>query len=217
MNILFFSFFCSSIPRDILENGDGKGTVGAASKLSRADGILAMRIRYNSYPIYQVEGDCMRQVTCNRSPPLFVFCLVHFIFFRAGYSTILYSFFCSAVILRFRYMRHWIETGHEKTFWKVPTLLKIAMDVLDDHLDDICCFHQALERGDIVFANNAMIAHARDQFKNDPDAPPRHKVRAWIQVQKADILNDEKMTYAYRRKSVSDAVSIIFENVCLQI
>ena len=38
-----------------------------------------------------------------------------------------------------------------------------------------------------------MIAHARDQFKNDPDAPPRHKVRAWIQLQKADILNEEKM------------------------
>lgn len=88
-------------------------------------------------------------------------------------------------------MRHWIETGHDKTFWKVPTLLKIAMDVLDDHLDDACCFHQSLERGDMVFANNAMLAHARDQFKNDPNAPPRHKVRAWIQVQKAAILNDE--------------------------
>ena len=108
-------------------------------------------------------------------------------------------------------MRHWIETGHEKTFWKVPTLLKIAMDVLDDHLDDNCCFHQALERGDIIFSNNAMIAHARDQFKNDPNAPPRHKVRAWIQVQKADILNEEKMASAYRHKSVSDDVSIICE------
>ena len=88
-------------------------------------------------------------------------------------------------------MRHWIETGHDKTFWKVPTLLKIAMDVLDDHLDDACCFHQSLERGDMIFANNAMLAHARDQFKNDPNAPPRHKVRAWIQVQKAAILNEE--------------------------
>lgn len=101
-------------------------------------------------------------------------------------------------------MRHWIETGHEKTYWKVPTLLKIAMDVLDDHLDDNCCFHQALERGDIIFSNNAMLAHARDQFKNDPDAPPRHKVRAWIQLQKADILNEEKMT-----ERVSDAISVI--------
>eukprot|EP00985_Skeletonema_marinoi_P001851 scaffold751_cov101-Skeletonema_marinoi.AAC.2 len=150
------------IPRDILENGGGKGTDGAATALSRSAAILAMRIKYNSYPIYVVEGDRMR----------------------------------------FRYMRHWIETGHEKTFWKVPTLLKIAMDVLDDHLDDACCFHQALERGEMIFANNAMLAHARDQFKNDPDAPPRHKVRAWIQVQKAAILHDEN-SFATADKNVS--------------
>ena len=87
-------------------------------------------------------------------------------------------------------MRHWIETGHEKTFWKIPTFLRIAMDILDDHLDEACCFHQALERGDMIFANNAMLAHARDKFKNDPDRPPRHKVRAWIQVQKAALAKE---------------------------
>ena len=139
------------IPRDVLENGSGKGTVGAANTMSRESAPLALRIRYNSYPIYVVQGDRMR----------------------------------------FRYMRHWIETGHEKTNWKVPTLLKIAMDILDDKLDEECCFHQALERGDMIFANNAMIAHARDQFKNAPDQPPRHKVRAWIQVQKANLLDYE--------------------------
>jgi len=90
-------------------------------------------------------------------------------------------------------MRHWIETGHEKTFWKIPTFLRIAMDVLDDHLDDVCCFNQSLERGDMIFANNAMLAHARDQFKNDPNLPPRHKVRAWIQVQKAALSNETEL------------------------
>jgi len=117
-------------------------------------------------------------------------------------------------ILSFRYMRHWIETGHEKTFWKVPTLLKIAMDILDDHLDDACVFHQALERGDMIFANNAMLAHARDQFKNDPDAPPRHKVRAWLQVQKAAILNDEN-SFAATDKKVS--VDVDSNLVCPQM
>jgi hypothetical protein len=111
-------------------------------------------------------------------------------------------------------MRHWIETGHEKTFWKVPTLLKIAMDILDDHLDDACVFHQALERGDMIFANNAMLAHARDQFKNDPDAPPRHKVRAWLQVQKAAILNDEN-SFAATDKKVS--VDVDSNLVCPQM
>ena len=51
-----------AIPRDILENGGGKGTVGAASALSRSAALLAMRIKYNSYPIYVVEGDRMRLV-----------------------------------------------------------------------------------------------------------------------------------------------------------
>jgi len=88
----------------------------------------------------------------------------------------------------FRYMRYWIETGHGKTNWKVPTFLRIAMDMLDDHLDQSCCFHDALERGDMIFANNAMLAHARDQFKDGPGLPPRHKVRAWIQTQKADMI-----------------------------
>ena len=68
-----------AIPRDILENGKGKGTIGAYGQMSRSSALLAMRIRYNSYPIYVVNGDRMR----------------------------------------FRYMRHWIETGHEKTMWKV--------------------------------------------------------------------------------------------------
>ncbi|KAL7549535.1 hypothetical protein ACHAWF_012835 [Thalassiosira exigua] len=130
-----------AIPRDVLENGKGKGTVGVAHSLSRTAALLAMRIKYNSYPIYATDGE-------NR--------------------------------MRFRYMRHWIETGHAKAFWKVPTLLQIAMNMLDDKLDATCCFHQALERGDMIFANNAMLAHARDQFKNDPNLPPRHKVRAWI-------------------------------------
>lgn len=57
----FLSFpFRSPIPRDILENGGGKGTAGAATALSRSPAILAMRIKYNSYPIYLVEGDRMR-------------------------------------------------------------------------------------------------------------------------------------------------------------
>lgn len=137
------------LPRDVLENGNGLGEEDISSTMSRSNDILAMRIRYNSYPIYVTEGDRMR----------------------------------------FRYMRHWINTGHSKTGWKVPTLLRISMDLLDDGLDNGCVFHKALERGDMIFANNAMLAHARDSFKNKAGHPPRHKVRAWLQVQKRDILN----------------------------
>ena len=66
----------------------------------------------------------------------------------------------------------------------IGSLLKIAMDLLDDQLDE-----DALERGDMVFNNNSIIAHARDAFVNDPNSPPRHLVRAWLQVQKADIVS----------------------------
>ena len=133
------------VPRDILENGKGKGVHDIASALSRSRDVLAMRIRYNSYPIYNVDSDR----------------------------------------IRFRYMRHWIETGHEKTKWRVPTLLRISMDLLDDQLNEECCFNQRLNSGEIIFANNSILAHARSSFKdNEKDGPARHLLRAWIQVQK---------------------------------
>ena len=135
-----------SIPRD---NPEEIG--GLESMMRQASDVQALRIRYNSYPIYATEGERMR----------------------------------------FRYMRHLIETGHMKTKWKVPTLLRIAMDILDDKLNEACVFHDTLGRGDMIFTNNAMLAHARDPFENDPNKPPRHKVRAWLQIQKADIYSPE--------------------------
>lgn len=54
-------------------------------------------------------------------------------------------------------MRFWIESAHKKMHWKVPTLLRIAMDVLDDTLDKGCCFNESLERGDIIICNNACV------------------------------------------------------------
>lgn len=164
------------VPRDVLENGNGEGTVGLDDSIRRSGRILSHRVRYNSYPIYVVEADQMR----------------------------------------FRYMRYWIETGHKKTSWKVPTLLRIAMDILDDELDKVCCFHDKLVRGDIVFTNNAIIAHARDSFENDPYAPPRHKVRAWLQAQKADMLNGPTETDAFdppkRRRRRRESV-LAFNNL----
>ena len=120
--------------------------------------------------------------------------------------------------LRFRYMRHWIESSHKKMCWKVPTMLRIAMDVLDDTLDQGCCFHGSLERGDILICNNAAIvselnffldlmlisplcshntwksnlktlqAHGRDSFQDSPGKPRIHLVRAWMKMQQVDLL-----------------------------
>ena len=171
------------VARDILENGKGnKRRLSISSMLSRTDSIMPLRISYNSYPIYDVRQGRMR----------------------------------------FRYMRHWIETAHKKMHWRVPTLLRVAMDVLDDTLNEGCCFHERLERGDILMCNNACVvsvcswayswssfflslslalaycllsslqAHGRDSFRDIPGEPCRHLVRAWMQIQKVDLLKPSK-------------------------
>lgn len=135
------------IPRDILENGKGRGNDNVGTQLSRTKSIMRLRISYNSYPIYVTQKGR----------------------------------------IRFRYMRHWIETAHEKVHWRLPTMLRIAMDVLDDTLTEGCCFYERLERGDILICNNSCVAHGRDAFQDVPGQPSRHLVRAWMQCQGVDL------------------------------
>jgi len=136
------------VPRDILENGRGRGNENVGTELSRTESILQLRISYNSYPIYDVSEEGR---------------------------------------MRFRYMRHWIETAHQKVNWKLPTMLRIAMDVLDDTLTEGSCFHERLDRGDILICNNGIVSHGRDAFEDVPGVAPRHLVRAWMQCQKVDL------------------------------
>lgn len=95
-------------------------------------------------------------------------------------------FFIEGERMRFRYMRYWIETGHKKAGYRVPSLLQIAMDLLDEQLDKECTFDRKLEPGEMIFVNNALLAHNRTAFTDTPDAPKRHQVRAWIQTQKVN-------------------------------
>mmetsp|Transcript_52 Transcript_52/g.67 ORF Transcript_52/g.67 Transcript_52/m.67 type:complete len:1119 (+) Transcript_52:229-3585(+) len=140
------------VPRDILENGKGRGNDNFGTQLSRTESIMHLRISYNSYPIYVTKKDR----------------------------------------IRFRYMRHWIETAHQKVHWRLPTMLRIAMDVLDDTLTEGCCFYERLERGDILICNNSCVAHGRDAFQDVPGKPSRHLVRAWMQVQGVDLYKASK-------------------------
>ena len=86
--------------------------------------------------------------------------------------------------MQFRYMRHWIETGHSKSGLPLSPLLTIAMDFLDEALDNECIFNENLKQGDILYANNKLIAHSRNAFQDDPTKvkPQRHMIRAWIQI-----------------------------------
>uniref|UniRef100_A0A7S4MPH4 TauD/TfdA-like domain-containing protein n=1 Tax=Odontella aurita TaxID=265563 RepID=A0A7S4MPH4_9STRA len=85
--------------------------------------------------------------------------------------------------LRFRYMRHWIETGHRKAGLTISPLLRIAMDALDAALDEETVFDGRLERGEMFFCNNNLFAHGRSAFVDSGPGPRRHMVRAWIQLQ----------------------------------
>ena len=86
--------------------------------------------------------------------------------------------------MRFRYMRYWIESGHRKVGLPISPLLTIAMDFLDQALDRECIFNENLKRGEMMYTNNMLVAHARNAFQDDPTGanPPRFKVRTWIQV-----------------------------------
>jgi len=102
--------------------------------------------------------------------------------------------------MRFRYMRYWIETAHQKVNWPISPLLTLAMDLLDAQLDQGCCFEEALQPGDMIYSNNMIVAHARNSFEDDDDKPPRHKVRAWIQIQKSDLAAKEKRSLVVKEK-----------------
>jgi SAM-dependent methyltransferase len=84
--------------------------------------------------------------------------------------------------MRFRYMRHWIETGHAKAGLVESPLLTIAMDLLDSALDKNQLWEGRMESGDMMFCNNLLVAHSRKSFSTEPGDAPRHKVRAWLHL-----------------------------------
>jgi len=82
--------------------------------------------------------------------------------------------------LTLRYMRYWIEKGHEIT--GVPLLQeeRKAMDALDRELareDHV--FRFDLSSGDMLWVANRKVAHDRDAYTEDP-SHPRWLVRQWV-------------------------------------
>jgi hypothetical protein len=85
--------------------------------------------------------------------------------------------------LTFRYLRYWIEAGHQKAGQPLTPDQVRALDVLDDVLgrpDLRVEFH--LEPGQMFFINNRWILHNRTAFE-DYEEPQRrrHLVRLWLQ------------------------------------
>ena len=84
--------------------------------------------------------------------------------------------------LLFRYMRYWIEVGHEKAGTPLDATVRAAFDRLDALLqrpEHVVTFR--LERGDVLWVNNRVLAHNRTAYHDTP-GNVRRLQRMWIQA-----------------------------------
>ncbi|MFB2980394.1 EF-hand domain-containing protein [Microseira sp. BLCC-F43] len=82
-----------------------------------------------------------------------------------------------------RYMRYWIESGHKKAEVPLSPLLKIAMNGLDDVINNdptIYRVERKLRPGEIIYTNNHICLHNRSAYEDRSNQPKRHMVRVWI-------------------------------------
>jgi hypothetical protein len=84
--------------------------------------------------------------------------------------------------LTFRYMRYWIETGHQKAGVPLTPEQLEAMDLLDQLLGDpTLAVEFDLHAGDIFVVNNHLVAHGRTEYEDaDTSSRRRHMVRLWL-------------------------------------
>ncbi len=85
-------------------------------------------------------------------------------------------------IFHFRYMRYWIETGHQKADIDMDPILIEAMNIIDQYFnDEKNVLSVDLKKGDILFINNSFLAHNRTAFTDSEDPEERRcLVRTWI-------------------------------------
>jgi hypothetical protein len=82
-----------------------------------------------------------------------------------------------------RYLRYWIEAGHEKAAQPLTAAQKRALDVLDRVVRDPELHVEfTLKPGDMFFINNRWLLHDRSAFEDHPEPERRrHYVRLWLQ------------------------------------
>ena len=82
-----------------------------------------------------------------------------------------------------RYLRYWIEAGHEKVAQPLTTDQRRGLDVLDEVLKRPALRVEfSLEPGQMYFINNRWILHNRTAFEDYPELDRRrHLVRLWLQ------------------------------------
>jgi hypothetical protein len=80
----------------------------------------------------------------------------------------------------FRYMRYWIERGHQEAGVPLSAPQTRALDQLDrflEHPDHVVRFR--MEAGHMMFCDNTTVAHDRDGYLDDL-ANPRWLCRLWL-------------------------------------
>jgi alpha-ketoglutarate-dependent taurine dioxygenase len=82
-----------------------------------------------------------------------------------------------------RYLRYWIEVGHEKVDQPLTAEQRRALDTLDEVLKrPELQVNFSLEPGQMYFINNRWILHNRTAFVDYPELEQRrHLVRLWLQ------------------------------------
>ncbi len=86
--------------------------------------------------------------------------------------------------LSFRYMRYWIEKGHQEAEVDLAREDINVLDTLDGVLESPqLAARFKLEAGDQLWINNHIVAHNRTEYECDAQQP-RHLVRMWISSHK---------------------------------
>lgn len=92
-----------------------------------------------------------------------------------------------------RYLRQYLELGHEIRQQPLSRVEIAALDLFDELMHEPGLrLDMMLEPGDIQFANNYAVLHSRTAFEDDPDLARRRKmVRLWIKMPNARRLAPE--------------------------
>lgn len=92
-----------------------------------------------------------------------------------------------------RYLRAYIELGHERKNLPIPQVEKEALDIFDSFIHDPDLrLDMMLESGDIQFCNNYVVMHSRTSFEDDEDLAKRRKLlRLWLKMPNARELAPE--------------------------
>jgi alpha-ketoglutarate-dependent taurine dioxygenase len=84
----------------------------------------------------------------------------------------------------YRYLRYWIESGHDKIGQPLTVTQRRALDALDEVANDPALRVEfVLKPGDLFFMNNRWILHNRTAFEDHSEPKRRrHLVRLWLRA-----------------------------------